>query len=156
MTSKLCLSLVAATLLAFCAACGGGGGGGFVNDGTAASMLARINADRTASGLTTLGSNATLQTVAQNQATYMASIDQLSPTNAAGDTILEQVEDAGVLAATAQLTASGLTEAETFGRLVNSPALRAVFSGVNMTDAGIGYAVSGDLQYWCIITAEMP
>jgi uncharacterized protein YkwD len=141
-------------LMALLAGCGGGGSG-FDNDGTAAGMLARINADRTASGLGTLSSNAGLAGVAQDMADYMASLDQLRSTNADGDSIPQQVADAGISAANASMTASGLTEQEVFERIQNEAGLRAVYNGVDSTAAGIGYAVSDDLQYWCIITAEI-
>lgn len=152
MILRIALAVLLSALLACLAACGGGGSG-FTDDGDVTSMLARINAERTGAGLSTLTLDTDLAAIAQTHSTYMAAVGTLTGTNAGGTDILALASTAG-FNGSGRIIANGQKEATVFNQISVSSANLAVLNGADYTLAGLGYATGNGQQWWTIIVAE--
>jgi len=115
-------------------------------------LLAQINAMRTASGVSTVMSNAAAAGAAQSYAAFMAA-SGVAAHGLDGKTSRERLEAVGIkpppsgLSQIVQEAGNNLTMA----MVLNSPGYKSVVQTAKWTQVGIGYAIGGGKGYWCVI-----
>ena len=148
--------LLASAILLAVSACGGGGGavnppGGFDATLEIQVMLNRHNNTRAALGLGTLAVNPILAQIAQSQANYMASIGQITHTDGTGGDAAERASNAGYAWSWLGENVGFDTDAvDVYQAWLNSQGHYDNITGTHFTEIGIGVALAGATQYWCV------
>jgi uncharacterized protein YkwD len=145
-------------LVALLTGCPGGGsdlpdpGSGVDTPVEIQNMLARHNATRASLGLGALAIDSRLAGIAQQQAEYMLSSGNLSHTDGSGGTVGDRATaaryDWTAVGENIARTASGASAYEAW---LASSGHYANITDADYADAGIGLAVAGSVQYWCVV-----
>lgn len=147
--------LVACGLLL--AGCPGGSSSDTLDSGVDSStektaMLTRHNDTRASLGLNALAMDSRLSSIAQAQAEYMLSIGELSHTDGSGGSVGDRATAVSYswteVGENIALTASGTAAYEAW---LASSGHYANITNAAFEDVGIGLAVSGSAQYWCVV-----